>query len=70
MESQNKKILEYMKKGNAITHLIALQKFDCARLAARILNLREAGHSIHTERVKTTSGKVIGKYTLLKLAGE
>lgn len=37
--SQNEKILEYLKKGKRITALVALEEFQCFRLASRISDL-------------------------------
>jgi len=34
--SQNKAILAYLRKGNSITPLTALNRFSCFRLSARI----------------------------------
>jgi|TARA_R100000734_G_C3313910_1_gene105349 hypothetical protein len=64
-ESQNKAILEYLKKGKTITPLEALPKFGCLRLSARIFNLREAGHHIITNRI-TRGDKTFAEYTLIK----
>lgn len=44
--SQCDKILAWLKEGNALTALDALDKFGCNRLAARIADLRRAEHNI------------------------
>jgi len=44
------KILEYLKKGNSITPLEALEKFGTIRLGARIYELRQRGYNIKTIR--------------------
>ena len=49
--SQSKQILNYLKKGYSLSSLEALHKFGCFRLAARIYDLRCAGHEIEVERV-------------------
>ena len=41
--SQCKKILAYLKEGNGITNAIAVDKFHCYRLAARISDLKKQG---------------------------
>ena len=46
--SQNDQILNHLKSGKKLTAIHALQFYGCARLAARILNLREKGHDIKT----------------------
>lgn len=40
-ESQNKKILAYLKNGGRITSLEALRMFGCMRLASRINDLKK-----------------------------
>ena len=63
--TQNEVILAFMEHGNAITHMEALTLFGCARLAARIEDLRKLGHNIITETVKK-NGKAFAKYHLVK----
>lgn len=65
--AQTKKILVMLKAG-PITAMDALQRADCFRLAARIKDLRESGHTIETEMIKTTEGKRIARYHLVSLA--
>ena len=48
MESQGKKILEYLKTGRKLTALDALNMFNCFRLAARIADIRN-DYNIKTE---------------------
>lgn len=50
--TQNEAILEALKKGKRLTPLDALCEFGCNRLAARILDLRLAGHDIRSQMVK------------------
>ena len=52
IKSQNKMILAHMKRGAAITPGDALREFGCFRLAARIHELRGAGHIIQSQRIK------------------
>jgi hypothetical protein len=71
METQTKMILEHLKEFKSITALEALSEFRCFRLAARIKNLRDEGHHIHTEMVELPrGGQRIAEYTLIKLAGQ
>lgn len=49
--SQCDKILTWLKGGNALTALDALDKFGCNRLAARIADLRKTGHTISATRI-------------------
>jgi hypothetical protein len=62
--SQTNEILAYMSK-KPITPIEALKKFGCLRLAARINDLRDAGHFINTELVKK-NGKKFARYSLIK----
>ena len=48
-ESQNSKILNYMREHDSITPLEAYNNFGCMRLGARIADLERKGHTIlHT----------------------
>jgi len=46
--SQNAMILKDLKAGKVITPIIALKKYNCFRLAARIRDLKDRGHKINT----------------------
>ena len=63
MKSQNKQILEYLKNGNSITPIEALNLFGSFRLGARIKDLRDGGNNIITEIVKN-GNKRYAKYSL------
>lgn len=60
--SQSAQILDMLKHG-PVTALDALQQAGCFRLAARIAELRQAGHHIETETIEV-NGKHIAQYTL------
>lgn len=62
--SQTNEILAYLSK-KPITPIEALQRFGCLRLAARIRELRFAGHSINTELI-SKNGKKFARYSLIK----
>jgi hypothetical protein len=62
--TQNQLILNYLKKGNSITSLEALQKFNCFRLSARIFNLREDGFNIITNYI-TDNNKTYAEYRFI-----
>ncbi len=64
-QTQNERILDYLKSGKKLTPLTALRKFGCFRLSARILDLRQAGNAIVTENV-TRKGKTFAEYSLLQ----
>ena len=63
--SQKDQILQYMRTGEAITPLQALGAFGCLRLAARVDELRRAGHGIQVEKVTLNSGKQVAQYRLV-----
>ncbi|AIL33108.1 helix-turn-helix domain-containing protein [Basilea psittacipulmonis] len=50
--AQAEQILEFLKKGNPITPIDALNLFGCFRLGARIFDLRREGYNIVTEIVE------------------
>lgn len=64
-DSQKIAILDYLKQGNSITPLEALERFKCMRLGARIWQLiHEDGFKIEKEMVKVPSGKTVASYRL------
>lgn len=61
--SQNQAILQHLEAGHALTHVDALRLFGCARLAARINDLRMRGAQIVTDTV-VEGGKRFARYRL------
>ncbi len=61
--SQAALILAYLEAGNTLASLEAINRFGCARLASRICDLRNLGHSIHSRKV-TANGKRYAEYSL------
>lgn len=59
--SQAKAILDYLASGGSLTAIDALTRFGCFRLAARIHELRKAGHAIE-EMTKEHNGKRYSEY--------
>ena len=57
-------ILEWLQNGKAIDPMVALVKFNCMRLAARIYDLRTDGYQIDTFWKQTESGKEVAEYRL------
>ena len=47
--TQEQQILKHLKQGLTIDPMIALRRYGCLRLAARIHDLRAKGHQIKTE---------------------
>lgn len=62
--TQETQILNYLKDGNSITQIDALNKFGCFRLAARIYELRMKGHDIQTKHI-AKGKKVYASYKLV-----
>ena len=61
--SQTQQILEMLRRG-PVTAMDALQHCNCFRLAARIADLRQAGHPIETEHRTLANNKTIAVYHL------
>jgi hypothetical protein len=64
-DTQAANILHALKSGRAITPICALTEFGCFRLAARILDLRRAGHSIETV-LESDGQKRWAKYSMTR----
>lgn len=62
--TQNLQILSYLKAGNTITPMDALDLFGCFRLAGRVFELKQDGWPIECDGIMTDNGKVVGHYTL------
>ena len=65
MITKGEAILSFLKRGNRLTPLDALDRFGCFRLAARISDLRDAGYRIRSDTVQV-GGKRVAEYRLLK----
>ena len=72
-ETQADAILSYLQDGCALTPAEALRRFGCARLAARIWELRQAGYDIRDDLIEVDTqhgGKAhVAAYYMTK-AGE
>lgn len=66
-KTQNAQILAYLKAGNRLTSLVALNKFGCFRLASRISDLRRLypEENIKVDRVKTIQNKTVAEYYIV-----
>lgn len=53
--SQNKRVLEWLARWRSITQREAMSSLGISRLAARVYDLREAGHKIEREWVTVTN---------------
>ena len=68
--SQSQQILAYMQAGNTITPLVALQRFGCLRLGARIYDLKRAGYPIAAAMVDDVrTGKRYACYSMVRSGG-
>lgn len=63
MRSQESRIIDYLATGKALTPIMALRRFGCFRLGARIYDLKRDGHRIDSRRV-TRNGKTFAEYRL------
>lgn len=63
--SHNAQILSHLRKGRTLTAMEAMALFRCARLSARILDLKQLGNNIHAERIRLPSGKYVAQYSLI-----
>jgi hypothetical protein len=63
-QTQANAILAYLKDGNGITPMDALDLCGCFRLSARIADLKHRGYDIVTEKVKVSGGKYVARYHL------
>ena len=62
--SQEQLILKHLQEVGSITPMVALNKYGCFRLSARIFNLREKGYEIKMRRHTTPTKKVVAEYYL------
>ena len=61
--TQQDRIIDYLATGKPITPLLALRRFGCFRLGARIYDLKRDGHRIDSKLV-TRRGKTFAEYRL------
>jgi hypothetical protein len=61
--TQLEQIQKHLKEGNEINPLMALERFGCMRLAARIADLRSMGMEIETQ-IRKSNGKTYACYKL------
>lgn len=63
--SQADRILCWLCTGKPINPMVALRRFGCFRLGARVYELKRDGHDIRTELIKRR-GKVFASYSLVQ----
>lgn len=63
-QSQNDKVLKHLKSGKTLSPLEALGIYGIYRLAARIFELREAGHEITADIKDDGQGRTYAEYSL------
>ena len=69
VQTQNQKLLEYLKRGGKVTRWNALLDLGIANITARIADLRSQGHAIMTTMI-CRDGKRYGKWSLDRGAQE
>lgn len=62
-ESQDKRVLRWLKSGKTLTPMEALDRFSSMRLSARIHRLREQGYKIKSRLVSVGKCRV-AEYSL------
>jgi len=63
--TQNRQILGHLRLHGTITPQEAMRKYGCFRLGARIYELKQLGHNISSELVKSRNCKHFSRYTLV-----
>lgn len=63
--NQHDEILWYLRDGNTLTVLEAIQRFGVYALSQRIGELKKQGHNIVSEMTTLPSGKRVAKYRLV-----
>ncbi len=64
-KSQCTKILAYLKLGNTLTALEALDMFQCFRLTSRIWDIKQLGYEVDKRMITSRSGKRVAEYKLI-----
>lgn len=72
MKKDTTKVLEHLRDVGSLTSLEALQRGYGSRLAARVHELRQAGHEIEVDKITVERGDgtevQVARYSLVKLA--
>ena len=63
--SQTIQILNHLKQGKPLTGLGALNKFQCFRLPARIIDIEHMGYTVPRHSIKA-NGKRVTEYLSAK----
>ena len=63
MKPQTKQVLGWLKAGNTLTSRQAQKLFGIDRLASRIGELRDAGHTVVTTMIRVRKSN-IGRYSM------
>ncbi len=67
-DSQNKRLLIHLQKGNKVTPLTAWSTLGIYRLSARVFDLRDLGYNIKTNRVEVENAHGekfnVGEYSI------
>ena len=62
--TQNDMVLSHLQKGLTLTPMQALTRFRTSRLAARVNDLKRAGHDIQKVMIRTNTGARVAQYAM------
>jgi hypothetical protein len=62
--SQNFKILEYLKTGASLTCLESMQMGFSHNLRSRVSDLKRAGYDVRSKKIDVVNGTYIAEYSL------
>ena len=66
MTTQTEAIKRHLSTGKTLTALDALKRFNCLRLAARILDLRQSGFPVSSRLAYGRDGKRYAEYWMTR----
>jgi hypothetical protein len=66
--TQNQQLLSYLESHDGISTLEAMERLRILRLSQRIIELEGQGYLIEHEPERTSQGKRIMRYRLLRIA--
>ena len=66
LDTQCKRILAALKRGERLTQLDILNRFGAMQAGTRIFDLRKQGHPILTRMIRTNTGKRVAEYSLMR----
>ena len=67
VKSQAQLILEALQRGERLTKMDMLNRFDCMNGGGRIFDLKQKGWPVKKDMITLPSGKTVAEYWLQKL---